>query len=243
VVKWVEIGDARLALGDCREVLPGLSGVDAVVTDPPYGIGFEYYSYDDNRANLRALIASFVPACRSIAKRVVITPGQTQVWLYPEADWIASVQWDTTGSFGRCGYTQWMPVILYGNDVPGFGRTASGMLKSDVLTFSGGAGVGFQRDAEEKKHTCPKPLNVMEAIVSRFSDPADTVLDPFLGSGTTGVACARLGRKFIGCEIEPKYFDIACRRIEAAYRQADMFVPRPKPAPLVTGDMFAGVAP
>ena len=232
------IGDARLFCGDCRDLLPGLTGVDAVVTDPPYGIGFEYYSYEDTRDNLCALIASFLPACRAIAKRVVITPGQTQVWLYPEANWIASVQWDTTGSFGHCGYTQWMPVIVYGADVPGFGRNASGMLKSDVLTFSGGAGVGFQRDAAEKKHTCPKPLNVMEAVVSRFTDPSDTVLDPFLGSGTTGVACARLGRRFIGCEIEERYFSIACKRIEQAYRQRDLFVAPPKAAPAVTGSLF-----
>ncbi len=55
------------------------------------------------------------------------------------------------------------------------------------------------------------------------------ILDPFMGSGTTGVACAKLGRKFIGIEIEPKYFDIACERIRKAYDQPDMFIERPKP--------------
>jgi len=88
-------------------------------------------------------------------------------------------------------------------------------------------------------HPNEKPVDLLRHICEKA--PGNTILDPFMGSGTTGVACARLGRKFIGCEIEPRYFDIACRRIEAAYRQADMFVPRPKPAPLVTGDMFAGV--
>ena len=70
----------------------------------------------------------------------------------------------------------------------------------------------------------------MKELVSLFTDVGKTILDPFMGSGTTGVACAKLGRKFIGIEIEPKYFDIACRRIEAAYAQPDMFVPAPQPA-------------
>ena len=64
--------------------------------------------------------------------------------------------------------------------------------------------------------------------MNQFTDPGETVLDPFMGSGTTGVACAKLGRKFIGIEIEPKYFDIACKRIEEAYSQGDFFIERPK---------------
>ena len=69
---------------------------------------------------------------------------------------------------------------------------------------------------------------MMEWLVSRTSDePGQTILDPFMGSGTTGVACARLGRSFIGIEIEPRYFDIACKRIEDAYKQADLFIAAP----------------
>jgi site-specific DNA-methyltransferase (adenine-specific) len=79
-------------------------------------------------------------------------------------------------------------------------------------------------------HPCPKPVAWMRWIVERASLPGETVFDPFMGSGTTGVACAKLGRKFIGIEIEPKYFDIACRRIEQAYAQPDMFVAQPKRA-------------
>jgi site-specific DNA-methyltransferase (adenine-specific) len=227
------IGDATLYLGDCREwvaSLPVCFRADALVTDPPYGIGFAYYSYDDSRANLEGLITSAVAPLLERTTRAVITPGQTQVWLYPAADWIASIHWDTTATFGSCGYSQWMPVLFYGQDVPGFGRNASGWLKSDVIRFTGGAGVGFQRDAAERAHTCPKPLNVMEALISRFSDPGETVIDPFLGSGTTGVACAKLGRRFLGVELEERYFDIACRRIEDAYRQPRLFdEPAPKP--------------
>lgn len=80
---------------------------------------------------------------------------------------------------------------------------------------------------EREAHPTQKPGALMEWCLG-FVSNATTILDPFMGSGTTGVACARLGRKFIGIEIEPRYFDIACRRIEEAYRQADLFVERPK---------------
>lgn len=235
------IGDCTLYLGDCRDILPTLGPVDAVVTDPPYGIGFKYLSYDDTEANLRDLIRDAIAPLIRQASRAIITPGQTQVWFYPSADWIASVSWDTTGTFGHCGYSQWMPVLVYGRDVNGFGRNASGYLKSDVIRFSGGAGVGFQRDAAERAHTCPKPLNVMQSIVGRFTEPSDVVVDPFLGSGTTGVACVNLGRKFIGIEREPSYFDIACRRIAEAYKQPRLFdEPTPKPVQTSLIDQLTG---
>lgn len=214
------IGDATLYLGDCLEILPTLEKVDAVITDPPYGIGFEYLGYKDTRENLAALIRQFIPEVRRICGRVVILPGITQIAMYPESDWIVCIHWNTTGSFGKCGYTQWMPVLVYGADVQGFGNV-NGMTKSDRIEISGGNGVGFRR--EEVDHTCPKPENLMQKVTQRLSMPADSILDPFMGSGTTGVACANLGRKFIGIEIEPKYFDIACERITNAYRQERLF--------------------
>jgi site-specific DNA-methyltransferase (adenine-specific) len=83
----------------------------------------------------------------------------------------------------------------------------------------------------DRQHPNEKPLDLMERIVGVHSLHGDTVLDPFMGSGTTGVACAKLGRKFIGIELEEKYFDIACKRIDDAYKQADLFIPAPsKPA-------------
>jgi site-specific DNA-methyltransferase (adenine-specific) len=78
-------------------------------------------------------------------------------------------------------------------------------------------------------HTTQKPLPLMSALVSDFTDEGDVVLDPFMGSGTTGLACVRLGRKFIGIEIEPKYFSVACKRIDDAYRQGNLFKEAPKP--------------
>ena len=78
-------------------------------------------------------------------------------------------------------------------------------------------------------HPTEKPVPLFSAWVRDFTNAGETILDPFMGSGTTGVACVKLGRKFIGIEIEPKYFDIACKRIEAAYAQPDMFVSPPQP--------------
>jgi len=213
------IGDATLYLGDCLEILPTLEKVDAVVTDPPYGIGFPYYSYNDTRESLKRLVSGLFKF-RDQAKRFVILPGVTQIHEYPTPDWIGCITWNTTGSFGKYGYTQWMPVLLYGPDLDGFGNI-NGTTKTDTLRINGGGSVGFQRSAEEREHTCPKPDGLMRWVVNRFTQ--DQVLDPFMGSGTTGVACANLGRKFIGIEIEEKYFDIACERISAAYAQGRLF--------------------
>jgi DNA modification methylase len=87
----------------------------------------------------------------------------------------------------------------------------------------------YRKTNAEMEHPTQKPLKLMEWCLSFLPD-AETILDPFMGSGTTGVACAKLGRKFIGIELEPKYFDIACKRIEDAYKQPDMFVGPPKKA-------------
>ncbi len=218
------IKDATLYLGDCRDILPTLPRVDAVITDPPYGIGFDYESYDDTRENLRALIAAVVPWSQANADRAAYLCGVTQIHEYPAPEWIACITWDTTGTFGKCGYTQWMPLLFYGKDVPAFGNVEGRVTKSDVYRIVGGGGVGFAR-MEKIDHPCPKPINVMAWTVSRFSLAGHVVVDPFMGSGTTGVACAQIGRKFIGIERERKYFDIACERIERVYAQGILFEP------------------
>ncbi len=210
-------GDIFLYHGDCLKVLPTLraENVSAFVTDPPYGLKFAYASYNDTRENLIDLIANFMPRVLELTSHVFVLCGITQVCLYPPPQWIACVTWDTTGSFGKYGYTQWMPLLCYGNDLPGFGNV-NGVTKNDVLRISGGAGVGFLRSQDESLHTCPKPLNLMIKTVNRFVLSNGTVLDPFMGIGTTGVACVQTERRFIGIEIDRDYFDIAVKRIEQA---------------------------
>ena len=226
--KWREerIGDCRLILGDCLEVMPLLGKVDAVVTDPPYGIGFPYNSHEDTPENLEALIQGMVPIARKMASRVVITPGNTNVFRYPPADWIGAWTWDTTTARGFWGWSQWQPILLYGEDVWPGTNSKGGPLKSDRIHFSGGE--AKINHADGGGHTCPKPLAFMEKLIGRFTEFGDTILDPFMGSGTTLVACAKMGRKGIGIELDPDYFEIACKRVEDAYRQPDLFIEPPK---------------
>lgn len=202
--------------GDCLQVMRTFpdKSFDLVLTDPPYGIGFEYISYDDTRENLKSLIGGFMPEAVRVAERVAVLCGITQVSLYPEPDWIMCISWNTTGSFGKYGYTQWMPCLLYGKDVKGFGNV-NGITKTDLIRINGGGGVGFARDETEKEHTCPKPLNLMKILVNRLSERGDKVLDPFLGSGTTAVAAKTLGRNYVGIEISEDYCKIARERLKS----------------------------
>lgn len=220
----VVIGDCRLLLGDCLEILPTLGNVDAVVTDPPYGINFPYNSHIDTAENLRALIPGLMQAVYA-AKRGVITPGNTNLHKYPEPSWTGAWTWNTTTSCGLWGWSQWQPILLYGEDVTKGTASVAGVFKSDRIDFTGGS-VKSDR-SEGQGHTCPKPLGFVRKILARFSLLNEIILDPFMGSGTTGVACVKLGRKFIGIEIDEGYFDVACRRVDEAARQPDLFVAAP----------------
>lgn len=213
----------KLYHGDCLEILPQLTEkVDLVLTDPPYGIGFPYISYDDTRPNLENLIKGFLPISLDIAFNVYVLCGPTQINLYPQADWVCVIEWTTTGSFGKYGYNQWTPLLCYGKDIKGLG-SVNGVLKSDVLRIKGGGGVAFHRSDLEKEHSCPKPISIMKLVLNRISYPDNLILDPFLGSGTTAVACERLGRRWIGIEISKEYCDISIKRIEQEKNQLKMF--------------------
>jgi site-specific DNA-methyltransferase (adenine-specific) len=216
------IGNATMYLGDCRDILPTLPKVDAVVTDPPYGIGFEYLNYDDTAENLSALIGVFVPWSLENADRLVVTPGNTNIWRYPPADWYGCWTWDTTTARGKWGWSKWQPILFYGNDPASGFENFNGMSRADRIHFTGGQ--AKIDGAAGGIHSCPKPYEFMKRLVARCSSDNETILDPFMGSGTTGVAAVQLGRRFIGIEREPTYFDIACRRIEEAQRQGDLFI-------------------
>lgn len=206
---YYQHGGITIYCGDCREVLP-LVEFDACVTDPPYGIGFPYLSYDDTREALAKLIAETMPLLSG--KRAFILCGPTQIGLYPQPEWVSCVTWNTTGSFGKFGYSQWMPVLCYGQDLAGFGNI-NGMMKGDTLRINGSATVGVHRDGNELQHTCPKPLKVMRLVVQRFTPERSVIVDPFMGIGTTLAVSKDLNRKAIGIELEEKYCEIAARRL------------------------------
>ena len=192
------IGDATLYLGDCLEILPTLEKVDAVITDPPYGIGDRMQGgtwgavekYADFRAWDVAPSPELMAALIAKGKQAIVWGGN-YFSLPPSRCWLA---WDKQNAVKTM---------------------------ADVEL----AWTNLDRPAKRKSlpiskhafgHPTEKPAPLMEWCVGMVPGG---VLDPFMGSGTTGVACMNLGRKFIGIEIEPKYFDIACERIENAQRQ------------------------
>ena len=209
------IGDCRLILGDCREVLPTLGKVNVAITDPPYGVGFKYANHDDSREGYAEWCADWFAALRLVSDRIAISCGISNLQMWPSPDW--TLCWHKPASMGRChvGFNNWEPVIFYGR-AP---RQIVDVFRAPITP-----------DPALGGHPCPKPVGWATALVDALSAEGETILDPFMGSGTTGVACVKLGRKFIGIEIDPGYFDIACKRISEAYRQPDMFIERP-PAP------------
>jgi DNA modification methylase len=234
MIRTEHIGDATLYLADCREVLPTLSGIDAVVTDPPYGIRFsEYASHDDDPAAYEALIKEFVPAAEAL-----VSDGWMVVFMgAPRAhEWqsLLARQWRVMACAKN--FTQILPGIgpLWSCDFALFWPIGKPKQRGKRRDFH--LAITSDMRTRPKGHPCPRPLDQMMHVVDCFSDDWQTVLDPFMGSGTTGVACARLGRRFVGVEIEPRYFDIACRRIEEAQRQPDLFVQRAPVAARVVDD-------
>jgi DNA modification methylase len=221
-----------LYLGDCREILPTLGKVDAVVTDPPYGIGLGtgadkrggshglakdgYESYEDTDENFTSLVSPIIKASLDTSKRgaVFITKN---IHSLPKPDAIGGVYMSAATGRHCWGFNSLSLVALYGK-APDLNKGA----RATVLASN--------ERSEDNGHPCPKPLGWMNWVVTLASLRGETILDPFMGSGTTGVAAVKLGRKFIGIEIEPKYFDIACKRISDALKQPDMFIERPKPA-------------
>ncbi|RJP45466.1 site-specific DNA-methyltransferase [Candidatus Parcubacteria bacterium] len=206
-----------LYLGDCRDILPRLGRFDAVVTDPPYGIDYgkrgsfrashgwgpwrEQVTWDADRPE-----RYIFDVIRSCSKEQIIWGGNYFTdYLPPTMRWLV---WDkgqrefslADGEFAWCSQQKAARIMTYARS-------------SAVL--------------DGKEHPTQKPIEVMKWCLG-FVD--GSILDPFMGSGTTGVAAVKLGRKFTGIEIEPKYFDIACRRISEALKQPDFFVEPAKPA-------------
>jgi site-specific DNA-methyltransferase (adenine-specific) len=212
------IGAATLYLGDCREILPTLGKVDAVVTDPPYGLGDKWqggnaaskgkWKLSDGGTQMGwdADISDALPAVLA-----VVADGDCIIWggnyydLPPRRGWLI---WDKIVREFTSGHVEMAWTTL---DQP-----------TRAFNYA-----HAQLASEGKMHPTQKPEPLMRWCVAMTTGD---VLDPFMGSGTTGVACARLGRRFIGIEIEPKYFDIACRRIEEAQRQSDLFIKQPEVA-------------
>jgi site-specific DNA-methyltransferase (adenine-specific)/modification methylase len=203
------IGNATLMLGDCLDIMPTLGKVDAVVSDPPYGIegtwsggnshGWGKFRGEAEKWDQRpewlpeALVNMSVP--------LIVWGGQYFASLPSSGSWLI---WDKVQrgvSFGEA-------------------ELAWTNLGKPIRAFNYGS---VKIVSENKQHPTQKPIALMKWCIDMLPK-LETILDPFMGSGTTGVAAVQMGRRFIGIEREPKYFDIACKRIEDAQRQGDMFI-------------------
>lgn len=207
------IGDATLYCGDALEILPTLSDVDAVVTDPPYGISHASNGQlfkdaepiaGDNDLSAYALVSEFAECF--VAFYSPYNP--------PPIKWRSVLVWDKGAHVGIGGdrETCWKrdhELIGVRGNQPLQGKRDSSVLRYNAVL------------PPPTGHFCEKPVSLMEYLISKLSE--QIICDPFMGSGTTGVACANLGRKFIGIEIDESYFQIACERIEAAYAQGRLF--------------------
>lgn len=323
-IRTETIGDCTLFLGDCRDVLPTLGPVDAVVTDPPYGVLSETWD-DMTRRELARFTMSWLGTAASMSDTAVIFFGeQTRSVIAPllEAAYedVRQFIWNKMGgsvaedrmfySFESIYYChrdvavdvvepkclavgelvarhrmakglsrgavdmavrgkktglcfRWeegaclpspeqvavlTPLLSLG---PDFEAAMADALEAKASTLEKLAGHTKSRAARaldvltfpppsERFHPTQKPVELMGEALRVASEPGHLICDPFTGSGSTGVACVRTGRRFIGIEREPSYFDIACRRIEEAYRQPRLFAePEPKP---VQPSIFDGEA-
>ena len=241
------IGACTLYLGDCREILPTLPKVDAVVTDPPYeAIMHEAKGAaarrlrTDGRREISALDFSGIDGIRQEVAELVagVCRGWALIFCTPEGvgRWADTIN-STTAKYKRaCTWVKPDSTPQLNGQGPAMGAEnfVAAWCGSGFARWNAGGKRGVYTHLTNPPdrhgaHPTEKPIRLMRELLSDFTNAGDTILDPFMGSGTTGVACVKLGRKFIGIEIEPKYFDIACKRIEAAYRQPDLFVENPKP--------------
>ena len=229
ILKEERIGNQRLLLGDCLAIMPTLGRFDAVVTDPPYGIGAANGAnaggtdasgrykrkprkydgaWDDERPTRQA-----VDALVSAADLHIIWGGNFfSDWLPIGGRWLV---WDKLNSMPTFSDGELAWTSIKGSSVKKFTQCASGLAAN--------------RDG--RVHPTQKPVALMEWCLGYLPD-AKTILDPFMGSGTTLVACQRMGRQGTGIELDPDYFRIACQRVDEAARQPDLLIPETRTAPV-----------
>lgn len=245
----VQIGDCTLYRGDCLEILPTLGPVDHVITDPPYtqrtsenmrsrrdmADGGAYIGDAKRRRidfdGVDGREADIVEAALGASRRwVLIFCALEQIGRYELAAaqcYVRGTAWHRTNpapqfTGDRPGQAHEGAALFHGKGRKRWNRGGSALAWiGPTINSVGDPDRGID-------HPTPKPEWLMGDAVDALTDPGETICDPFMGSGTTGIACIKLGRKFTGIEIDPHYFDIACRRIEKAYAQPDMFIPSPK---------------
>ena len=240
----------ELHLGDCLTILPTLGRFDAVVTDPPYSVSLSGASGSFTRINRKGTRSlSFFEGDTDWPAMTAKVVARIE----------AAIQTDPLSVYCWCGHRQFGPLtdmleasgystrfLVWRKKCPAPAPPRSGWQSgAELCIYAYRAGRHFAdgifnnvieadsfRFGQPGKvdHPTQKPLETISPLISVSTLSQQSVLDPFMGSGTTGVAAVKLGRKFTGIEIDPGYFDIAYRRIEAALKEPDLFVESPKPA-------------
>lgn len=208
----------QLIQGDALDVMEGLA-VDAVITDPPYGVGFQYNEHEDCPDAYPEMMRGVVELTQNALKA---SDGPAVFWqgMLNADRWH---EWFPKGFrlFAACkGFVQfrptpiqfsWDPVVFFGTPKTEPSVYVKYWHVQNMAPFGAGR--------DRVQHPCPRPLEQVMYVVNAFTRPGDLVLDPFMGSGTTGIACVRLGRRFIGIEKDEMYFNEAKERIEAEASQ------------------------
>ncbi len=224
------IGNCRLLLGNCVDILPTLKNIDAVVMDPPYGIGFKYGDkYSDNGGQKYIELLS----CFNHKPCVVLQYPEEMIELVVPAMGLPTkiVSWCYNSNTAR-QHRQW-GFFKIKPDFSALKFKAKNLTDKRVAEFV--SSYDWWSDIQQVKnvsgektdHPCQVPIELVRRVLAVIPQ-AQNILDPFLGSGTTAIAAMKTGRKFTGIEIQPEYFDIASERVNKAYEQRDMFVEEPK---------------
>lgn len=226
MVDPVIIGDATLYLGDCRDILPTLPNVDAVVTDPPYGLE-DWNTRGTNAGKGQGR------AWKGLGRngKTEFDGDQCAKWdIAPDAEMMAALMsagkhkiiWGANYLLDHLPRTK--QLFVWNKGIRGMHYNDCEVAWTSQWREACRVFDIHPSTAGPKQHPTQKPLALMKWCVERLPSDTKTILDPFMGSGTTGVAAVEMGKQFIGIEREPNYFDIACKRIEDAQRQGDLFI-------------------
>lgn len=212
------IGNQTLILADCRDVLSAVTA-DCFLTDPFYGVeggrggqarerGKAKYiadEWEDTPEMVAEVVVPVVEMLMGACLRGAVTPGIKCMGLYPQPADIGSFWTPAAMGVGPWGFTTFHPILYYGRDYrAGLGASPTGRQVTE--------------QAQKNGHPCPKPIGAWKWLLEKISQECETVVDPFMGSGTTLVAAQQLGRFGIGIEICEEYFEIACQQVEWAVR-------------------------
>lgn len=187
--------------------------VDIIITDPPYGVGFNYDTYDDTFENWKSLISQFLPLALQVSRTSVIFPVgkfKGEKWLYCNFDPLWRICWYKGASPIRSfiGWQDWELLMVFGNKP-----------KNNMHDFFSAFPMKMSMDEMFLGHPCPKPLGYSEWLIKNTTDPGDLVFDPFCGSGTTLVSAKSLNRSYLGCDISEKYVSIAQNALNVTERR------------------------